>query len=149
MIRIPYRRGWSRPGSQRHPRSPASYDQTSTYFQTPRRIGYNRIRQQFVVHAVAFLNYDLQRRCVNILSAFGLAQKYHSGIAHRDELETPGSQESDESHVVKCQMVGDARSPTSTEWQIGRLGRGCEASLHEAFGKKAIRFWKIATVSVK
>jgi hypothetical protein len=111
--------------------------------------GYDRIRQQFVVGAARVLNYDSQRRSVNKLFASGITHEHHSSIAHRGELETPGRQESNEGHLVKCQMVGDARSPTSTEWQIGRLGRGRAASHHEAFGEKAIRFWEIATVSVK
>ena len=46
-------------------------------------------------------------------------------------------------------MVADAGARAGAEREVDRSGRDREASLHEAFGKKAMRFRKIACVAME
>jgi hypothetical protein len=50
---------------------------------------------------------------------------------------------------MKRKVVGEAGSTADAEREISRLGRECGASFHEAFGKEAMRFGKIACVVVE
>ena len=59
------------------------------------------------------------------------------------------SEQSYKGHLMKRKVVGEAGSTANAEREISRLGRECDAPFHKAFGKEAMRFWKIACVVVE
>ena len=89
----------------------------------------------------------MQPCCVNDYVAFRALINAWEPTWYGGQFESTSHEESDEAHLLKRQVIADARAPTGSKREVDQFGY--DGSLHEAFGKKVMRLRKVACVVVE